>query len=369
MSLAESIVDFLRPRRLLVVLDNCEHLLDAAAGLADAIMAGPPGVRILATSREGLGVPGEHIWPLRSLPVDNDRAGERSDAVVLFAEQARAVAPDFAVDARSAAAVTEICVRLDGIPLAIELAAARVAAMSPGEIAGHLDERFRLLTGGRRGRVERHQTLRATVEGAGRAPRRRRRPRTGRGGPAPWTSPSPAHRQLAQHGVAIEAQPHQALGSRPHLRRVVAGDLVGEHLPHHQLRGAQIPVCRPLQQRRQVVGIVGIQSVLRCLPKQKRTFASSTSPRYGPRNAAGSSDLWDAVGAAVSAPSGAVTFVFIDIEGSTRLWETAPGAMRAAPARRDAILRAEGARQDQATAIEHILTTMRAIGEASPPAG
>ena len=90
--------------------------------------------------------------------------GETSDAVVLFVERARAVDPDFVVDATSVPAVAEICRRLDGIPLAIELAAARVAAMGPAEIAGHLDERFRLLTGGRRGRVERHQTLRAAIE-------------------------------------------------------------------------------------------------------------------------------------------------------------------------------------------------------------
>jgi len=164
MSPTESIVDFLRPQRLLVVLDNCEHLLDAAARLAEAILAGAPGVRLLATSREGLAVPGEHLWPLRSLPVGTDDGGERSDAVLLFAERAQAVEPGFVLDGGTLAAVEEVCRRLDGIPLAIELAAARVAAMSPSEIAGHLDERFRLLTGSRHGRVERHQTLRAAVE-------------------------------------------------------------------------------------------------------------------------------------------------------------------------------------------------------------
>ena len=163
MTLAESIVDFLRTRQMLVVLDNCEHLLDAATMLAEAILAAAPGVRILATSREGLGIADERVRPLRSLAVSAE-VPEGSDAVVLFADRARAVDPDFVLDARSVAAVVEICRRLDGIPLAIELAAARVATMTPAEIAGHLNERFRLLTGGRRGRVERHQTLRAAIE-------------------------------------------------------------------------------------------------------------------------------------------------------------------------------------------------------------
>jgi predicted ATPase/class 3 adenylate cyclase len=165
MSLADSIVDFLRPRRLLVVLDNCEHLLDAAAELVQNVLAAAPGVRILATSREGLAVEGEHLWPLPSLglPADLNQAAA-SESVVLFAERATAVNPRFVLDDDCMPAVVEVCRRLDGIPLAIELAAARVASMSPAEIAGHLDERFRLLTGGRRGQVERHQTLRATVE-------------------------------------------------------------------------------------------------------------------------------------------------------------------------------------------------------------
>jgi len=165
MTLAESIVDFLRTRQTLVMLDNCEHLLDVAAGLAEMILVGAPGVRILATSREGLGISGEHVRPLRSLglPVDV-REALSSDAVALFVERAREVEPGFALDDATVSSVTEICGRLDGIPLAIELAAARVAGMGPAEIAGHLDERFRLLTGGRRGRVERHQTLRAAIE-------------------------------------------------------------------------------------------------------------------------------------------------------------------------------------------------------------
>jgi len=165
MTLAESIVDFLRTRRTLVMLDNCEHLLDAAAGLAEMILAGAPGVRILATSREGLGISGEHVRPLRSLGLPADvREALSSDAVALFVERAREVEPGFALDDATVSSVAEICGRLDGIPLAIELAAARVAGMGLAEIAGHLDERFRLLTGGRRARVERHQTLRGAIE-------------------------------------------------------------------------------------------------------------------------------------------------------------------------------------------------------------
>ncbi len=163
MTLAGSIVDFLRTRQVLVVLDNCEHLLDAAAELAEDILAGATQVRVLATSREGFGIAEERVRPLRSLSVASE-SGETSDAVVLFVERARAVAPGFVLDAATVPVVVELCRRLDGIPLAIELAAARVATMAPAEIVGHLDERFRLLTGGRRGRVERHQTLRAAIE-------------------------------------------------------------------------------------------------------------------------------------------------------------------------------------------------------------
>ncbi|MCJ7438879.1 MAG: adenylate/guanylate cyclase domain-containing protein [Acidimicrobiia bacterium] len=168
MTLAESIPDFLRTKRLLIVLDNCEHLMDAAGRLAESVLHECPDVRILATSREGLAVAGEHVWPLRSLALPDPAADAAaivgSDAVQLFADRARAARAGFALDDAHAGAVGEICRRLDGIPLAIELAAARVASMTPAEIAGLLDERFRLLTGGRRSAVERHQTLRATVD-------------------------------------------------------------------------------------------------------------------------------------------------------------------------------------------------------------
>jgi predicted ATPase/class 3 adenylate cyclase len=165
--LEHSIVEFLRPSRLLLVLDNCEHLLDPSGRLAAAILAACPGVRVLATSREALAVPGEQVWPLRSLEVPDTASGV--DSVVasgsgrLFCERAAGARPDFALSEVNVAAVVEVCRRLDGIPLAIELAAARVAALTPAEIASLLDERFRLLTGGRRTAVERHQTLRAAV--------------------------------------------------------------------------------------------------------------------------------------------------------------------------------------------------------------
>ena len=156
-TLEGSIVEFIGAKQLLVLLDNCEHLLDAAGRLAEAILQHCAKARIVATSREGLAVPGEQVIPLRSLSV-NDAA------VQLFADRAAAVRGGFRLESGNSAAVVEICRRLDGVPLAIELAAARVAAMTPTEIASLLDERFRLLTGGRRTAVERHQTLRATVD-------------------------------------------------------------------------------------------------------------------------------------------------------------------------------------------------------------
>jgi len=110
MTLAESIVDFLRTRHLLVVLDNCEHLLDSAAGLAAAILAGAPNVRILATSREGLAIAGEHVWPLRSLQVSQDDP-QGSDAVMLFVDRAQSVDPTFALDRTTTPVVISICRR------------------------------------------------------------------------------------------------------------------------------------------------------------------------------------------------------------------------------------------------------------------
>jgi len=166
---AGSVVEFLRTKSaLLLVLDNCEHLADAAAALAADILRGCRGVRVLATSRQALGVGGEQVFALRPLSLPPPDAGmtgaAASDAVSLFAQRAAAARGDFALSPANVAAVGEICRRLDGIPLAIELAAARVAALRPAEIAGLLDERFRLLTRGRADAASRQQTLQATVE-------------------------------------------------------------------------------------------------------------------------------------------------------------------------------------------------------------
>jgi predicted ATPase len=159
-SVAESVAAALEGRVRLLVFDNCEHLLDAAADLIEAILAASAATKIMATSREGLGIADERLWPVPSLDVG---AGIDSAAVALFVERAQHVSPRFAVgDAREAAAVVEICRRLDGIPLAIELAASRMASMTAGEVRDRLDQRFRLLVGSRRG-LERHHTLRHAV--------------------------------------------------------------------------------------------------------------------------------------------------------------------------------------------------------------
>jgi predicted ATPase/transcriptional regulator with XRE-family HTH domain len=168
LSVADSIVEFLRTKNALVVLDNCEHLLSAPAVLAAGILHSCRGVRVLATSRQALGVEGEQVFGLRPLPLPSPGAGvaaaAASDAVCLFVQRAAAARSDFSLTPSNVAAVGEICRRLDGIPLAIELAAARVAALRPAEIAALLDERFRLLTRGRADAAARQQTLQATVE-------------------------------------------------------------------------------------------------------------------------------------------------------------------------------------------------------------
>jgi predicted ATPase len=167
-TLAARIVELLQSRRVLLIFDNCEHVLDVACDLAEDILEGCPGVQILATSREPLDVTGERVMRVRSLPLpgDSDNLSRiiSIGAVQLFGDRASAVEPDFVVSAANVASVAQICRRLDGIPLAIELAASRVASFRPAEIADLLDERFRLLTGGRRTAVERHKTLRATVD-------------------------------------------------------------------------------------------------------------------------------------------------------------------------------------------------------------
>ena len=169
LSTAGSVVEFLRTRSgLLLVLDNCEHLLAAAAALAADILRGCRGVQIVATSRQPLGVEGEQVFGLRPLslpPPDADvAAAAGSEAVDLFVQRAAAARGEFTLGPGNVAAVGEICRRLDGIPLAIELAAARAGALRPAQIAGLLDERFRLLTRGRAGAPSRQQTLQATVE-------------------------------------------------------------------------------------------------------------------------------------------------------------------------------------------------------------
>jgi predicted ATPase/class 3 adenylate cyclase len=163
-----AVVESLRDQQLLILLDNCEHLLDAAGRLVEAVLRSCRHVRVLATSREGLGVSGERILAVRSLrtpgPEEAPEVIVASEAARLFALRAQAVRAGFVIGPANAGAVAEICRRLDGVPLAIELAAARVAAMTPMDIARRLDERFRLLAGARRRAVERHQTLRATVD-------------------------------------------------------------------------------------------------------------------------------------------------------------------------------------------------------------
>ena len=147
----------IRDRRMLMLLDNCEHLLDASADLITGLLSGCPALTLLTTSREPIGVAGEVSWRVPSLSLTDE-------AIELFADRARRTKPDFRVTAANADTVTEICRRLDGLPLAIELAAARVRALSPTELLTSLHDTFRLLTGGARTAVRRQQTLRASVD-------------------------------------------------------------------------------------------------------------------------------------------------------------------------------------------------------------
>jgi predicted ATPase/DNA-binding CsgD family transcriptional regulator len=173
----------LAPRQLLLVLDNCEHLIDACATLAELLLRACPALRIMATSREALGIAGETTFQVPSLSLgapsgaasasqgvaaddlaEAQAAGDTSEAVRLFVERAQAAMPAFALTARNAAAVEQICQRLDGIPLAIELAAARVVVLSPDQIAARLGDRFHLLSGGSRTALPRYRTLRALLD-------------------------------------------------------------------------------------------------------------------------------------------------------------------------------------------------------------
>ncbi|HWN81122.1 MAG TPA: protein kinase, partial [Candidatus Udaeobacter sp.] len=168
--LTDTIVAHLKTKHLLLLVDNCEHLLAAAAELATAILRSCPEVTILAASREGLGIPGEVIYPVPPLAIPPlSRALtlaelEQVESVALFVERAKAMKPGFELTDSNRAAVAEVCRRLDGIPFAIELAVARIRVMSAEEIANRLDDRFRLLTGGSRTALPRHQTLRALID-------------------------------------------------------------------------------------------------------------------------------------------------------------------------------------------------------------
>ena len=153
------LVDHLRRRRLLLVLDGCEHLVDTCSTLVARLLAAAPGLHVLATSRQPLDAPGEHLLSLAPLSAH----GPDADAVTLFTQRAAAVLPGFRLTPADEEAVTALCHRLDGIPLALELAAGRLRALSVEQITERLDDRFRLLTGGSRSALPRHQTLRTAI--------------------------------------------------------------------------------------------------------------------------------------------------------------------------------------------------------------
>ena len=163
----EALLDALGPQDILIVLDNCEHLIDACAKTADALIRRCPRVHLVATSREPLGITGETIYrvPSLSLPAsDGSVAPESSDAVALFVDRARAQGAGLTVNEETLPVIVSVCRRLDGLPLAIELAAARLRSLSLDGLHDRLDQRFRLLTGGSRTALARQQTLRATVD-------------------------------------------------------------------------------------------------------------------------------------------------------------------------------------------------------------
>jgi predicted ATPase/DNA-binding CsgD family transcriptional regulator len=169
-SLTRTLSDEIGSRNMLLILDNCEHVIEACAGLAEALLRSCEGLGILATSREALGIAGEGIWPVPPLALPDPRrfseVGVLSqyESVCLFADRATAVDPAFTITERNAGAVAQICYRLDGSPLAIEFAAARTKVLSVEQIAGRLDDRFALLTGGGRTALARQRTLRATMD-------------------------------------------------------------------------------------------------------------------------------------------------------------------------------------------------------------
>lgn len=168
--LRDTLVNFLRSKELLLVLDNCEHLVDASAQITAHLLTACPQLRIMATSRESLNVAGESVWLVPTLSLPDPQKLSLLDLLMeyegirLFVERATAIRSDFALTEANASFVAQICHRLDGIPLAIELAAARVKVLTPQQIASRLDDRFRLLTGGNRTALPRHQTLRAAID-------------------------------------------------------------------------------------------------------------------------------------------------------------------------------------------------------------
>ena len=164
------VLSYLRDKRLLLVVDNCEHLIDAAAHLVRDVIKAAPGVRVIATSREPLSVPGEYVIPLAPLELPRPDGTEtlaqlrHNEAVVLFTERAAAASGTFELTGSNQAAVVDLCRRLDGLPLAIELAAVRTRVLSPGQILDRLNDRFGLLTGVSRAALPRHQTLETAIE-------------------------------------------------------------------------------------------------------------------------------------------------------------------------------------------------------------
>lgn len=169
-SLSETLARDLRAKQLFLVLDNCEHLITACAQLIEFLLSRCPRLRIMATSREGIGIPAEQVWLVPSLSLPDAQPElplqrmARSEAIRLFVARAQAVKVDFALTDKNATAVMQVCQRLDGIPLAIELAATRVKVLTVEQIAARLDDRFNLLTVGSRTALPRHQTLRATTD-------------------------------------------------------------------------------------------------------------------------------------------------------------------------------------------------------------
>jgi len=197
-------------RRGLLVLDNCEHLVDAAARLVDDLLAGCPGLVVLTTSREALGIPGEALVPVGPMPVPGaeDPGAAEADVVRLFTDRAQAADPSFTLSPAVLPLLLEVCRRLDGMPLALELAAARLRTLGLAQIAARLDDRFALLTGGSRVALPRQQTLRAVVEWS-------------------WESLGPAEQAVGRRlsvppdGVTLEAA--EAICSRPDVLDSIAG--------------------------------------------------------------------------------------------------------------------------------------------------